>query len=143
MPKSVVSKKKLFREFSKLNQRYVKNNYLKRLRVVTRDFCETNDIFEKELMFMLWAYDLEFWTLRYAAKDYDYSEKKLAERIVYQLVSQGYVYKHFNKLTPSSTYEDHLFREETKYNFRIRYALSQKGRLLVQRFYKVIDRAQQ
>ena len=30
------------------------------------------------------------------------------------------------------------FREETKYNFRVRYALTQKGRLLVQRFYAVI-----
>jgi hypothetical protein len=138
MPKSVVSKKKLFREFSKLNQRYVKNNYLKYLRVNMRDFCEKSDIFEKELMFMLWAYDLEFWTLRFAAEDYDYSEKKLAERIVYQLVKQGYVYKHFDKLTPSTTYEDHLFREETKFNFRVRYALSQKGRLLVQRFYSCL-----
>lgn len=139
MPKSVVSKKKLFREFSKLNQRYVKNNYLKYLRIHVRDFCSKNDIFEKELMFMLWAYDLEFWTLRYAAEDYDYSEKKLAERVVYQLVNQGYVYKHFDKLTPSDTYEDHLFREETKYNFRVRYALTQKARLLVQRFYALID----
>ena len=75
MPKSVVSKKKLFREFSKLNQRYVKNNYLKYIRIHVRDFCSQNDIFEKELMFMLWAYDLEFWTLRYASEDYDYSEK--------------------------------------------------------------------
>ena len=140
MPKSVVSKKKLFREFSKLNQRYVKNNYLKYLRIRVRDFCSKNDIFEKELMFMLWAYDLEFWTLRYASEDYDYSEKKLAERIVYELVKQGYVYKHFDKLTPSDTYEDHLFREETKYNFRVRYALSQKGRLLVQRFYALFQR---
>ena len=138
MPKSVVSKKKLFREFSKLNQRYVKNNYLKYLRIHVRDFCAKNDIFEKELMFMLWAYDLEFWTLRYASEDYDYSEKKLAERLVYQLVKEGYVYKHFDKLTPSDTYEDLLFREETKYNFRVRYALTQKGRLLVQRFYAVI-----
>lgn len=138
MPKSTVSKKKLFREFSRLNQRYVKNNYLKYLRVNVRDFCSKSDIFEKELMFMLWAYDLEFWTLRYAAKDYDYSEKKLAERLVYQLVKEGYLYKHFDKLTPSDTYEDHLFREETKYNFRVRYALSQKGRLLVQRFYALI-----
>ena len=135
MPKSVVSKKKLFREFSRLNQRYVKNNYLKRLRVVSRGFCKKNDIFEKELMFMLWAYDLEFWTLRYAAKDYEYSEKKLSERIVYELVNNGYIYKHFDKLTPSDTYEDHLFRDETKYDFRVRYALTQKASLLVQRFY--------
>ena len=140
MPKSVVSKKKLFREFSKLNQRYVKNNYLKYLRLQVRDFCSKNDIFEKELMFMLWAYDLEFWTIRYAAEEYDYSEKKLAQRIVYELVKQGYVYKHFDKLTPSDKMEDHLFREETKYNFRVRYGITQKARLLVQAFYRELEK---
>ena len=35
--------------------------------------------------------------------------------------------------------EDHLFRDETKYNYRVRYALAQKGRLLVQRFYRKLD----
>jgi len=138
MPKSVVSKKKLFREFSRLNQRYVKNNYLKNLRRAIRTFCRDRDIFERELMFLLWAYDLEFWTLRYAAEEYDYSEKKLSERIVFELVNQGYVYKHFDKMTPSQKLEDHLFREETKYNYRVRYAITQKARLLVQAFYKYL-----
>ena len=140
MPKSVVSKKKLFREFSRLNQRYVKKNYLKDLRNVTKDFCRNKDIFERELMFMLWAYDLEFWTIRYAAEEYDYSEKKLAQRIIYELFKQGYVYKHFDKLTPSDKMEDHLFREETKYNFRVRYGITQKARLLVQAFYREIEK---
>jgi len=49
------------------------------------------------------------------------------------------MYKHFDKLTPSQNMDDHLFREETKYNYRVRYALSQKGRLLVQRFYRSLD----
>ena len=89
---------------------------------------------------MLWAYDLEFWTIRYAAKEYDYSEKKLAQRIVYELVKQGYVYKHFDKLTPSDKMEDHLFREETKYNFRVRYGITQKARLLVQAFYRELEK---
>lgn len=84
---------------------------------------------------MLWAYDLEFWTLDYAAEQYGYSKKKIGERIVYPLMSEGLVYKHFDKLTPSETYEDHLFRDETKFNYRVRYALTQKARLLVQRFY--------
>ena len=66
---------KMFREFSKLNQRYVKNNHLKYLRKSVNEFCIKNDIFERELMFMMWAYDLEFWTLSYAAKDYGYSPK--------------------------------------------------------------------
>ena len=141
MPKSVVSKKKLFREFSRLNQRYVKKNYLKGLGVTIKSFCRRRDIFERELMFLLWAYDMEFWTLRYAAEEFEYSEKKLAERIVYQLVKEDYIYKHFDKMTPSTTMEDHLFREETKYNYRVRYAITQKARLLVQAFYKELEEA--
>jgi len=89
---------------------------------------------------MLWAYDLEFFTLRYASQDYDYSEKKLGERLVFPLVKEGYVYKHFDKLTPSDTMADHLFRDETKYNFRVRYALTQKARLLVQAFYRDLEK---
>jgi hypothetical protein len=38
-------------------------------------------------------------------------------------------------MSPSQTREDHLFRDETKYNYRVRYALSQLGRLVVERFY--------
>tara|TARA_R110002020_G_scaffold459760_1_gene677938 strand:- start:106 stop:528 length:423 start_codon:yes stop_codon:yes gene_type:complete len=139
MPKSKVLKKKLFRESSKLNERYVKRNYLKHLRSILISTQENNDLFQKELMFILWAYDLEFWTLDYAAEDYDMSRKKLAERIVYPLVKVGYIYKHFDKLTPSDTYEDHLFRDETKFNYRVRYALTQKARLLVQRVYRNLE----
>jgi hypothetical protein len=135
MPKSKVSKSKKFREFSRLPERYVKNNYLKSLRKALISTQEQHRVFEKELMFMLWAYDLEFWTLDYAAEQYGYSKKKIGERIVYPLMSEGLVYKHFDKLTPSDTYEDHLFRDETKFNYRVRYALTQKARLLVQRFY--------
>ena len=88
---------------------------------------------------MLWAYDLEFWTLDHASGDYGMNKDKMAERIVDPLSKEGYIYKHFDKMTPSQTREDHLFREETKYNYRVRYALSQKGRLLVQRFYRKLE----
>jgi hypothetical protein len=121
-------------------QRYVKNNHLKYLRNNINKFCKKNDIFERELMFMLWADDLEFWTLKHAAQDYGYqSPEKIGERVVYELVNNGYVYKYFDKLTPSDTYEDHMFRSETKFNYRVRYALSQKGRMLVGRFYKTMQ----
>ena len=60
----------------------------------------------------------------------------MSDRIIYPLMKQGLVYKHFDKLTPSTTAEDHLFREETKYNYRVRYAITQKARLLVQAFYR-------
>jgi hypothetical protein len=139
MPKSKVPKKKLFRESSRLNQRYIKRNYLKNLRKILLSTQESYDVFQKEIMFMMWAYDLEFWTLDYAAKEYKVSKKKLSERTVFPLVKVGYIYKHFDKLTPSDTYEDHLFREETKFNYRVRYALTQKARLLVQRVYRDLE----
>ena len=139
MPKSEVSKKKLFRDFSKLTERYVKRNYLKNLRSVLLKNQESYDLFEKEIMFMLWAYDMEFWTLDYASEEYGMNKRKLGERIVYPLVKVGYVYKHFDKLTPSKTYEDHMFREETKFNYRVRYALTQKARLMVQKIYRDLE----
>ena len=54
-------------------------------------------------------------------------------------MNEGYIYKHFDKLTPSETYEDHLFRDETKFNYRVRYALTQKARNMVQRVYRNLE----
>lgn len=133
------SRKSLFRDFCVRPQRYIKNNHLKRLRTVLLEFQETYDLFEKELMFLLWAYDLEFFTLDFAAKDYGYRKKKLGDRIIYPLVKEGYLHKYFDKLTPSQTFEDHLFRDETKMNYRVRYALTQKARLMVARLYKELS----
>ena len=139
MPRSRVAKKRLFRDFSLLHERYVNFNYLKRLRQRRIECCEANDISPKLLEFMLWAYDLEFFTLNYASKDYGVSRRHIGERWVYPLVNMGYMYKHFDKLTPSKEMDDHMFREETKFNYRVRYALTQKGRLLVQRFYNSLS----
>jgi hypothetical protein len=139
MPKSKVSKNKLFREFSKLNQRYVKRNYLKNLRKELIRAKDSHNLFQKEIMFILWAYDLEFFTLKYASENYGISYKKIGQEYVYPLVKEGILYKHFDKLTPSDTYEDHLFRDETKFNYRVRYALTQRGRLIVQRIYSNLE----
>ena len=59
--------------------------------------------------------------------------------MIYPMVKQDLIYKHFDKLTPSRELEDHMFREETKFNYRVRYALTQRARLLVQRFYNALD----
>ena len=136
MPRSTVKKTKLFREVSKLPTKYVKSNYLKNLRSATDSFLDINpDLTRSYLNLMLFLYDLEFFTISWVAENYGMNRKNLADRMVYPLVASGYLYKHFDKLTPSQTREDHLFRDETKFNYRVRYALSQKGRLAVQRFY--------
>jgi len=125
----------MFRDFSKLPTRFVKNNHLKNLKNALEEFTSNGEITKSYLYFMLFVYDLEFFTISWVADEYGMNKKNLADRMIYPLVSMGYLYKHFDKLTPSQTLEDHLFRDETKFNYRVRYALSQKGRMAVQRFY--------
>jgi len=135
MPRSQVKKARMFRDFSKLPTRFVKNNHLKNLKSSLEEFTSNGEITKSYLYFMLFVYDLEFFTISWVADEYGMNKKNLADRMIYPLVSMGYLYKHFDKLTPSQTLEDHLFRDETKFNYRVRYALSQKGRMAVQRFY--------
>ena len=139
MPKSSVSKTRMFRDVSFMNKRNINNNYLKNLRSAISKFLKNNrDLSRKDIYFMLYLYDLEFFTISWAAENYDMTRGNLSDRIIYPLVNLGYLYKHFDKLSPSQTMQDHLFRDETKYNYRVRYALSQKGRMAVQRFYSYL-----
>ena len=139
MPRSKVPKKRLFREFSPQDKKYILRNYLKNIKTVKRKVNKDYDISFSMVEFLLWGYDLQFFTIKYAAKGLGMNEKNTANRFIYPLMKRGYLYKHFDKLTPSQTFEDHLFREETKMNYRVRYALTQKSRLLVQRIYKELE----
>lgn len=126
----------MFRDFSPQDKKYIKRNNLKRLKQMRQKVRSQWEISFSDLEFLLWAYDLQFFTIDYAAMDLEMNKTNLSNRIIYPLQKSGYIYKHFDKLTPSDTYEDHLFRDETKYNYRVRYGLTQKARLLVQRFYR-------
>jgi len=140
MPRSTVKRTRMFREMSKLPSRFVKHNYLKNLRSATNEFLDGHqDLTKSYLQLLLFVYDLEFFTIAWLAENYGMNRKNLADRMIYPLVASGYLYKHFDKLSPSQTREDHLFRDETKFNYRVRYALSQKGRLAVQRFYNALN----
>ena len=136
MPKSRVPKKRLFRDFALQDKKYILRNHLKRLKQVKRNINKNTDLSFSEVEFLLWGYDLQFFTIDFASKDIGMNKNNTQNRFIYPMVNKGYLYKHFDKLTPSNTYEDHLFRDETKYNYRVRYALTQKARLLVQRVYR-------
>jgi|TARA_R100001163_G_C5011774_1_gene157437 hypothetical protein len=140
MPKSRIPKERLFRDFAKQDRIYIKKNYLKNLKVIKNKYAEKLGMDFSKLEFLLWGYDLQFFTLDYASKDFQTSKSNIGKRYVWPLVKAEYIYKHFDKLTPSDTYEDHLFRDETKYNYRVRYAITQKARLLVQRFYNDLEK---
>ena len=141
MPKSKNSKKKIFREFSKLNQIYVKRNYLKNLRNVMADTKERTGLKMAYVYFMLWAYDLEFFTMRYVSQDYGYQEEKVGDRLVYPLQRQGYIYKYFNRFD-KNTYDYQMFKDRgmSRMQHRTRYCLTQKGRLFVQSVYREMEK---
>lgn len=139
MPRSKISKKRMFRDFALQDSKYIKRNYLKKLKSVKRLMVQVSSLRFSHIEFLLWAYDLQFFTIDYASEELDMNKNNLGNRVIYPLVKKGYIYKHFDKLTPSDTYEDHLFRDETKYNYRVRYAITQKARLLIQRMYRELE----
>lgn len=129
----------MFRDFSFIDKRSVSSNYLKNYKKIMREAVETYGLSARQILFLIHVYDLEFWTLDYISKSLGERRNQVGIKVLYPLLNKEYVYKHFDKLTPSGTLEDHIFREETKYNYRVRYALSQKGRLLVSRFYNRLE----
>ena len=138
MPKSRVGRKKLFREFSKIDPKFILRNDLKYITFMYRDAKENHDLNPTELDILLFTYDLEFWTIDHLAEAMMRSKKQIIKRYMHTLKAKGYIYNHFEKLTPSHKEEDMFFREETKYNYRVRYAITQKARLLVSRMYRKI-----
>ena len=129
----------MFRDFALQDSKYIKRNYLKNFKRVKRLMVESSGLRFSHIEFLIWAYDLQFFTIDYASTALEMNKTNLSNRVIYPLVKKGYIYKHFDKLTPSDTYEDHLFRDETKYNYRVRYAITQKARLLIQRFYRELE----
>ena len=86
MRKSLRTKKRMFRDFAVLKDKYVNNNYLKNLHSIRKEFCKSNGVSWSHLEFLIWAYDLEFWTIDYAAEEYGFNRGNLANRTIYNKI---------------------------------------------------------
>ena len=131
------SKKSMFRDFKYKDSDKIGRGYLKYLRLATRDIAGNYDIKESELNFLVFAYDYEFFTLDHISEAYFYNKLKLAQRLVYPLQNKEYLFKYYDKLSPTS-YQEAIFNE-SKMHYRVRYALTQKARLLVQKYYRKLE----
>ena len=131
----------MFRDFKMRDSQKLSRSYLKYLRLVYRDMSEHYDLKESELNFLIFASDYEFFTLDHMSTAYFYHKSKLGERIIYPLMKKEYIYKYYDKLSPS-TYEEAVFHE-SKMNYRVRYSITQKARLIVQRFYRKLEGEEQ
>lgn len=139
MPKSRVPKTRMFREFSRIKARFINHEGMQNIYMATRYYDDVLDLRPNNLQMMCYMYELEFFTLNHIADKFNRNGDGMARRNFPQLRNADLIYKHFNKLTPSNTREDHIFRDETKYNYRVRWALTQKGRMYVSRYYRMCN----
>jgi hypothetical protein len=129
-----------FREFSMLNDRYVNNNYLKYYKLAKRDVCDRHGITENELESMLFMYDYEFFTRRHIAEALHQNVLKFYERVIMPLMKKDMVERVYYKSDLDKiTMEQLAFLDFSKKNYRARYQMTQKARLIVQRFYRKLQ----
>ena len=94
MPKSRVPKTRLFRDFALQDKKYIHRNYLKKLKVVKHFVNKEYDINFSHVEFLFWGYDLQFFTIKYAAESLVMNKNNTQNRFIYPLVNKGYIYKH-------------------------------------------------
>lgn len=130
------AKKSMFREF--LPSLTVKKgqNPLKNIHIARHKTMQKFDVAQRDIEFLLWCYDLEFFTINYAAEQLFTSYNYLRNNTMVSLSKKNAIDRYFHKLTPSHTLSDHLFMDEKKMNYRVRYSISKKGREIVKHFYK-------
>ena len=131
----------MFRDFKMRDSDRMNKSYCKYHRLVVRDIVNAHDVTEAQLNFLLFIYDYEFFTLDHISESYFYKKVKLARRLVYPLQTNEYIFKYYDKLSPR-TYEEAVF-DEGKMKYRVWYAISQKGRRLVQRYYRKLEGQEQ
>jgi hypothetical protein len=134
------NKSKMFREFNKLPERNITHTGLKHLGIAYTYFRKRFGLGQGHVHLMLLVYDLEFFTTDHACKEMKMYRGMFYKRLILPLVREGYLYHHFRQGSPGPvSMEEMIFRGEGQFNYRSRMALSQKGRLLVGRFYRAAE----
>lgn len=93
----------------------------------------------RQIEFLLFVHDLEFFTMEWVAKQLSVSYPQARDKLIGPLVRQEYLYRYFDRFAVPLDDEGMWFRDEHRWNFRVRYALTQKGKLFLSRFYKVMS----
>jgi hypothetical protein len=135
MAKSRSAKSKQHREFLMMKERFVGDNYVKYLDLAEKHFVATTGIERQKLLFMLFCYDYEFFTISRIAEDYNRNEKGLYERTIRPLKKSGYLEDYYASGRVNKVVEQMLGIT----NNSSRICLSHKGRHAVQRFYRMLD----
>jgi hypothetical protein len=88
---------------------------------------------------LLWAYDMEFFTWRYAAKQMRIRENNFYNRCIVQLQQKELLFHYFDRYRAHKTFEDAMFREDGWNSYKVRFTLTQKARNIVDKLYKELQ----
>lgn len=135
MRKSNAAKSKQHRDFLMLKERFVGDNYLKYYDIAEKHFTAVTGLNRQKLLFMLFIYDYEFFTVDKIAEDYNRNRQGLYERTIIPLKKEGYMETYYSN-GPTSKEVDQMLGISHK---SARICLSHKGRHAVQRFYRMLD----
>jgi hypothetical protein len=128
---------KKFRDFAYLDNRPATpaKFYYKAIRWAR----EQSGLQARQIEFMFFVHDLEFFTIEWVAAQLSVSYPQARDKLIGPLMKDEYIYKYFDRFAVALDDESMWFREEHRWNFRVRYALTQKGRLFLSRLYKIMS----
>jgi hypothetical protein len=93
-----------------------------------------------QIEFMLFAYDLEFFTIEWMAKQLVKSYNQTKDWLTVKLKKKGFLYDYFSKDDIDIHKDTSMwFREENRWNYRKRYALTQEGRRIVEEWVAIVN----
>ena len=99
-----------------------KPNYLKNYSPILFYFRDAYNLKVSDIEFLFFVYDLKYFTYSYVEKNYR-SSRTFVDKNIPVIYSKGYL---------------SIYQEKAKYRAR-KYAISQKGKLLVSRFYRLLE----
>jgi hypothetical protein len=132
---SKLKREYMFREFLYKDINVKRENILKYYGRIRQQVADENKVTGAQLDFMVWAYDLVFFTRVHASKDTGINDRNMYARLLYPLLKKDLIYHHFHRFETYKTFEAARFREDGGHKYRVRFALSKRGVMAVERFY--------
>ena len=127
------------REFRKEDRSKIGKNYLKYHKMAFLDIMRNEDLKKVELDVLLFVYDLEFFTAKYAAAQLAYDGHiNFKKDVLEPLRKKGMIINYINNGDISNE-DRQRFRIPQSQKFSIRFAITQRARMIVQRLYNKLE----
>jgi hypothetical protein len=87
------------------------------------------------VQFLIYAYDLEFFTIEWMAKQLSKSYNQTKDWLTVKMRKKGLLFDYFSAEDINIHKDTSMwFRQENRWNYRKRYALTQEGRMIADRW---------